>query len=101
MFALVTNTNDDDDDTWNTTIMLLPPTCAHITTYTPYCEPSLPSSLRPTIYYLTVDGPVDQVVGAPVPWLAPLLDLVQVVQAQQNGRALPYLTESVVVQERL
>jgi hypothetical protein len=75
--------------------------CAHITPYTPHHEPSLPSSLRPTIYYLTVDGPVDQVVRAPVPWLAPLLDLVQVVQAQRNGRALPYLTESVVVQELL
>jgi hypothetical protein len=66
MFALVTNTNDDDD-TRNTTIMVLPTTCAHITTYTPHREPSLPSSLRPTIYYLTFDGPVDQVVGAPVP----------------------------------
>ena len=61
MFALVTNT-DDDYDTRNTTIMLLSTTCAHnITTYTPHREPSLPSSLRPTIYYLTVDGPVDQV----------------------------------------
>ena len=42
--------------------MLLPTTCAHFTTYTPHCEPSLPLPLRPTIYYLTVDGPVDQVV---------------------------------------
>ena len=70
MFALVTNTDDDDDDddTQNTTIMLLPTTtCAHITTYTPHHEPSLPSSLRPTIYYLTDDGPVDQVARAPVP----------------------------------
>ncbi len=38
-----------------------------ITTYTPHHEPSLPSSLQPTIYYLTVDGPVDQVVRAQVP----------------------------------
>ena len=64
-------------------------------------EPSLPSLLQPTIYYLTVDGPVDQVVRAPVPGLVPLLDLCQVVQARRNGCALPYLTESVVVQERL
>ncbi len=64
-----------------------------ITTYTLHREISPPSSSR-----LAVDGPADQIVRAPAPWLAPLLDLVQVVHTTyRHGHALPCLMESVIV----
>ena len=66
---------------------LTPPTASH------------PHHVVTVHYYLAVDGPAYQVVRAPaVPGLAPLLDLIQVAEARQNGRALPYLAESVIVQ---
>ena len=50
-------------------------------------------------YYLALDGPADQVVGAPVSCLAQLLDPVQVIHARRHGHAPPCLAEFVVVQQ--